>query len=200
LLEEAQRMIASRRETAQQPQKSDSLFGLFRPPADTVMTEFKLAELERRVNQLLMLIGPENRGRDDSSADRLARFIRLDPHSLDYPQHLDGLLEQMEDDDPLRDNVLLAQIKLVTDHQVRAERLAELHAEFPETDGGMLALYELGLLKISLWRQMSDASEEQRKAFLAETRQSLSKFLRLYPNSFCAEQVRKNLAALPALE
>jgi hypothetical protein len=61
----------------------------------------------------------------------------------------------------------------------------------------MQALYELALLRIHLWRQQQ-GNAELRKAALVEARTSLSSFLSLYPESYCAEQVRKNLADLPS--
>ncbi len=100
--------------------------------------------------------------------------------------------------DPLRDNVLLAQVKLIPDEQHLAEKLAELHTQYQNTDGGMQALYELCLLKIHFWQQQDAANTEQKKKYLADARATLTAFLRMYPSSFPADQVRKNLASLPA--
>ena len=202
LLVQAQDMVAERLEVfkeEQQPQ-SDAVFGLFRSPADSIITASKLTELQRRVNQLRLLIGPDNRTDEPGSAGRLARFVMLNPHAFEYKQHLDGLLEQMGDKDLLRDNILLAQAKLVADEQGRVERLRQLHKDFHQTDGGMQALYELGLLKIGFWRQQDESDSERKKKYLAEARKTLMDFIELYPSSFCAEQVRKNLADLPGVE
>ena len=68
----------------------------------------------------------------------------------------------MKAENPLRDNVLLAKTKLVADEQLRAEQLSALQKEFQDTDGAKQALYELGLLKISLWRQQDDSNPEQK--------------------------------------
>jgi hypothetical protein len=122
----------------------------------------------------------------------------LNPHAPDYAQHLDGLLEQTEDGDRLRDNILLAQAKLVDDEQLRAEKLSEIHKEYSKADGGGMALYELGLLKISFWRQRDESDTEQKKKYLEEARSTLTDFISSYPNHFCAEQVNKNLENLPA--
>jgi hypothetical protein len=62
----------------------------------------------------------------------------------------------------------------------------------------MQALYELCLLKIHFWQQQDAASTEQKKKYLADARATLTEFMRMYPNSFPAEQVKKNLASLPA--
>ena len=199
LLAEAEDMIAKRlADLAARKPPDSKLLGLFRPPASSVMTAFRLTELQRRSSQLRLLIGTENRTDDPGSIERLARFVSLNPHALDYAGRLDGLLEQTEEKDPLRDNVLLAQAKLVEDDQVQAERLSQLHQTFENTDGGMMALYELGRLKIGLYQKEADA--EQKKKHLANARATLSKFLELYPNKFCSEQVKEVLAGLPASE
>jgi hypothetical protein len=129
---------------------------------------------------------------------RLARFVMLNPHSPGYTIQLDGLLDEMGKNDPLRDNVLLAQVKLIPDEQLRAERLAELHKQYANTDGGMHALYELALLKIHFWRQQDETNAEMKKRYLSDARATLSSFLALYPNSFYSEQVKKNLESMPA--
>jgi hypothetical protein len=178
----------------------DSIFSLFRPPPDSVMTVSKLTELQRKFNQLHVLISADNRLDKPDSIRRLARFVILNPYSPDYNSRLDELLSQMGKNDPLRDNVLLAQVKLIADDQRRAERLAELFKQYQNTDGGMLALYELSLLKIQFWRQQDDSNIDARKQYLTDARAMLSTFLRMYPASFCNEQVKKNLDSLPAPE
>ncbi len=199
LLAEAQAKTRERLVLLEREQpRGDIFFSLFRPPADSAVTVFKLTELQRKLNQLRNLISVENRTDEPGTEKRLARFVMLNPHSQDYMGQLDELLEQIDDSDPLRDNVLLAQTKLVADEQLRAERLIRLHKEFQNTDGGMQALYELGLLKIRLWRSQDNANLEQKKKCLADARVTLQHFIGLYPDSFCAEQVKKNLDDLPA--
>lgn len=199
LLRRAQDMAVARlTELGAEPPSEANLFGLFRAPSDSVMTAFKLTELQRRLTQLQLLIGMENRTEDAGSMERLARFVRLNPHSLDYTKHLDGLLEQTEDKDRLRDNILLAQAKLVADNQVQAERLNEVHEGFEKTDGGMMALYELGRLKIGLYQGESDS--DQKKKYLADARATLSRFIELYPSSHCSQQVKDVLGGLPTAE
>jgi len=106
----------------------------------------------------------------------------------------------MLENDPLRDNTLLAQAELVDDDQLQADKLSELHKKYQNTDGGMNALYELGLLKIRLWRQQSDTNPEQKKKCLFDARATLSDFLKLYQTSFYSEQVKKNLDNLPTAQ
>ncbi len=198
LLAEAQTKLGERLNLlANEPGSDETFFSLFRPPADSVMTGFKLAELQRKISQLRALISSDNRTDKPASAKRLAEFVMLNPHAPDYAEHLDRLLQQTGDNDPLRDNILLAQTKLVADDQLRAENLGRLHEEFQNTDGGMQALYELAILKIHLWRQQNESNLQQKKKYLADARATLTSFLTLYPDSICAEQVKKNLDDLP---
>ncbi|UCE99382.1 MAG: hypothetical protein JSV82_09515 [Planctomycetota bacterium] len=198
LLAEAQIKLQEQLNQLENEQPRDeTFFSPFRPPADMAMTAFKLTELQRQLNQLRNLIGAENRTDESASTEHLAKFVMLNPHGQLFPRQLDELLVQIGDDAPLRDNILLAKAKLIADEQLRAEKLSQLHREFLDTDGGMQALYELGLLKIRLWRQQSDSNLEQKKGYLADARATLASFINLYPDSFFAEQVRKNLADLP---
>lgn len=203
LLAEAQVMLAEHLEQSQPAaagQVRDTLFSPFQPPADSVMTPLKLIELRRRLNELRNLISSENRTEKAESTKRLSRFVMLNPYSLDYEANLDALLAEMDERDPLRDNVLLEKAKVVADEQLRAERLSRLHEESQDTDGGMQALYELGLLRISLWRQGDESEQEYKNKLLVETRQTLTKFLTLYADSIYSEQVKRNLADLPTVE
>ncbi len=118
----------------------------------------------------------------------------LNPHSLEYGQQLEALLAQTGDKDGLRDNLLLAQAKLIADNQRRAERLNELSREYQNTDGGIQALYELTLLSIRLYQQ------EPKKENLQQAWKMLTSFVNVYPDNFYTAQVKKNLAALPKPE
>jgi len=206
LLSEAQSKLAERLNLLEQEQIEESrFFSPFRPQPCSAMTAVKLTELQRRLSELHSLISSKNisadrqdRTDEAETRKRLADFVMLNPHSQDYPWHLDELLEQMDDNDPLRDNVVLAKTKLVADEQLRTEKLAQLHKEFQDTDGGIQALYELARLKIGLYQNESDT--EKKKKYLAETRALLTSFISLHPNSFCAEQAKKNLDGLPTVE
>ncbi len=189
------------KKTTNQQTSADSIFSPFHPSPDTAITPTKLADLQRRLNQLRILIGRENRAGDGGAGARLARFAVLDSRARDYPDQLAMLLERLGPNDPLRDNILLAQAKLVADERLRADKLADLHKRMPKTDGGMQALYDLALFRIHLWRQQqADTNPEQKKRLLTDARAALTTFLTLYPNSFYADQVKKNLADLPATE
>jgi len=198
ILTEAQAKLDERLQLLGKEQtQNETFFSPFRPPDDSVVTVFKLTELQRKLNQLSNLISSENRTDEAESGKRLAEFVMLNPHVSGYSRRLKELLEQTGREDPLNDNILLAQIKLIADEQLRADKLWELHEKFQDTDGGMQALYELALLKIQLWRQRSESNSEQKRNYLAEARAALMSFIEKYPDSFCAEQARKNLEDLP---
>lgn len=197
LLAEAQNMTVEQLKLLENEQTQDeTFFGLFKKPADSAMTVLKLTELQTKLHQLWNLIGIGNRIDEPKAEQRLAKFVMLNPHnSDDYARSLNELLEQMSSHDPLRDNVLLARTKLVADEQLRAEELSKLHEKYQDSDGGKQALYELARLKIGLYQSESNA--EHKKKYLAEARALLTSFINLYPNSFYAEQVKKNLDNLP---
>jgi hypothetical protein len=185
--------------TAQNQSKtaeSDSVFTAFQEPARTVMTPFKLQDLQNRLKRLQKLIGPQNRGGDEASRRRLAAFVILNPHSLDYVAKLDDLLKEMPADDPLRDNVLLGRILWIEDAKQRQQMLAELIAQFPDADAGVRARYELALVKVQLWKDPL-ISDQVRGQLLAETRTLLTDFLSQFPESIYADQARDLLNTLP---
>ncbi len=200
LIEEASAMVYERLEETENKQTPESFYGLFRPPAASAMTRFRLAGLQMRLRQLYSLISEENRTKDTGSAERLARFVMLNPHIEEYSWYLEELLAEIDEKDPLRDNVLLAQARLIADGETRAEKLSELHKKFGDTDGGTRALYELALLKTSLWREQDESETERKKTLLADAHDVLSKFVSLYPESIYTAQARKNLEDLPAVE
>ncbi|MHC4211728.1 MAG: tetratricopeptide repeat protein [Planctomycetota bacterium] len=196
---EAEKMAIERLKMLEEQQTAgDTIFSLFHSPSESVMTTVKLTDLLRRLHHLRDIIGPQNRTDDPASRKRLSMFVALDPHALDYAEMLDKLLKETEQTDPLRDNILLAQAKLVADRQLRAERFDQLHEQFPKSDGGTQALYELGLLKLIQYQDESDPG--QKKALLVEARKTLERFLEKYPEHFSAEPVRKNLKDLPSSE
>lgn len=199
LITEAQNMTAQRLKLAQAANKDvESFLTVFGAPADTAVTVFRLTELERKLAQLQTLISPENYTQTEQSRQRLAEFVILNPHSQSYAAQLNSLLAGINDQDPLRDNLLLAKTMLVADSQLRSKKLAELAEAFANTDGAISALYELALLKFRSWQQRQ--SQDDTKRYLSEARQTLTKFVTLYPESIYAEQARSLLAGLPATE
>ena len=168
---------------------------LFRVPAQSIMTKVKLQELQSRLDRLLSLIRPENRGKTKESELRLAQFVKLDPHTKDYPKRLEELMIQLGPQDGLRDNVELAQAKLEPDDQSREIRLGAVHKSYAGTDGGIEALFELALLKTTQYRTQTDP--DHKKDQLQKASSTLEEFLKLYPDSRFSPQARKLLSNLP---
>jgi hypothetical protein len=174
----------------------DSTSRYFKPPAQTIMTKVKFTELQARLNRLLTLIGPENRGPDAASQARLAEFLKLNPHALDYPRRLKALMDLLGPQDCLRDNVRLALDKLEPDSQKREELLGALHREYGSVDGGIEALFELGLLKTELYKNQANPDKKGEK--LQDAVDTLKNFLKRYPDSPYSTQVEELIARLPA--
>jgi hypothetical protein len=199
LLIEAQSKVTDRLKLLEGQQKPDeSLFNLFQRPPESVMTVSKLKELQRRIEQTLTLIGAENRSDDPEVNKRLSQFVMLNPHMTDYSRQINMLLQQTDQDDPLRDNIMLIEAKLTDDEQLRIEKLSQIHKKYPQTDGGRQALYELGFLRFTRWRQQGDSDLELMKKHMEEARTTLEDFNNLYPESFYIEQVRKYLDDMPS--
>ncbi|MHC4753917.1 MAG: YidH family protein [Planctomycetota bacterium] len=199
LLSEAEKMLEERLELLKEKQpEADSFFRSFRPPADSAITASRLIELRVRIKRLHRLIGPENKTDAPESTKNLAKFVMLNPYDGDYARNLDQILDRVNEKDPLWDNVLLAKTNLIEDEFLRDEKLENLHNKFQDTDGGMKALYDLTRLRIR--RYQDQDNPEQKKKDLIEARATLQSFIRLYPESFLTEQIKKNLETLPAIE
>ncbi len=179
-----------------EPVDSDSIFTAFQEPAGTVMTSFKLQDLESRLRELQNLIRPVNRGNDDNSRRRLATFVILNPYALDYMEKLDRLLEEMAEDDPLRDNVRLEAIMWVEDAKQRQRKLVEFINRFGDADAAVRARYELALATVQLWKEPG-IPEQARQDLLAQTRTILTDFLEQHPDSIFAAQAQELLNSLP---
>jgi hypothetical protein len=175
---------------------SEGFLTAFAAPAVTVMTPSKLLELKMKLDEFAVLISEQNHENDDASKDRLARFVLLNPYSRGYAGELDALLGEMEADDPLMDNILLAKLMLISDSQLKASELKALGERFAKRDGGVGALYELGLLKVKQWKD-SETGAAEKKKYLSEARGILTNFIALYPQSIFSEQARILLDTLP---
>ena len=176
--------------------EQNSIFTAFQEPTKTVMTSFKLNDLEMRIKRLQKLISEENREKDEKAESRLAALVTLNRHTPEYASQLDDLLEEMPKKDPLRDNVLLEKTMLVEDTKQRQEMLLKLADQFAGTDGSIEALYELALVQVQLWKD-PDLSEEAKQELLAQTRTILTNLLNTYPDSVFAEKARELLKTLP---
>ena len=178
--------------------ESSSIFAAFQQPAPTVMTPFKLRDLQLRFRKLQSVISKENRGGEEGSQKRLAEFLTLNPHDRrSYTVSLDGLLEDVpEEDDGFRDNLLLEKAMLVDDLQRRSQLLEELASQYPQRDAGIRAQYEWGMTKIKFWKDL-DGSEEVKNQLLNDSRLILSEFIEKHPDCPFSEQTREMLQTLP---
>ncbi|MDO8303824.1 MAG: hypothetical protein Q7T18_11330 [Sedimentisphaerales bacterium] len=197
LLQETHRMIANKLKEMEQEQAqtaSLAVFSSFAPPPSSAMTAIKLTELQRRRGELARLISAENYTIDAGTRARLARFIALNPHSLEYPAQLEALLVQTDEKDPLRDNLLLAKIRLIKDLQLQGEQLKALNEKYKDRDAGIAALYELALLKVRLSQQLTGVEQKKRQA---DARNTLEYFISTYPKSNFAANAQSVLDSLP---
>lgn len=179
-----------------QTEESGSVFAAFRKSPTTIMTSFKLHELQIRFGKLQSLLSAENRSDDNNAKQRLAEFLRLNPHESNYPAQLDRLLERTPEGDGLRDNLLFTKAVLVDDVAIRSKLLEQLVKQYPRRDAGLQAKYELGLLKIQLWKT-DEGPEEARKKFLLDANSILSDMIENHPDSPFAEQAKAMLRTLP---
>jgi hypothetical protein len=105
----------------------------------------------------------------------------------------------MPADDGLRDNLLLEKAMLADDSDRRIVLLADVTRQFPRSDGGIRAMYELGLLKIQLWKDTQNP-QETRDKLLLECRTLLTTFSTDHPESPYAEQAQSMLQSLPYVQ
>ena len=182
-------------EAEEKPVKS--IFSLFQIPPESVMIMSKLKDLQRRIELALTLISDENRSDKQQVNARLQKFVMLNPHSLDYEQQIYSLLNQTDANDPLRDNILLAEAKLANDEMSRIQKLSEIHKQYPNTDGGIQAFYEFAYMSYSKWRQLDNSEADLKAKYKEEARTALSNFLNMYPESFYTEQAQKYLDEIP---
>ena len=195
LCQVANMLLANRLDKSQTEPRKDTIWTAFSKPATTVMTKVKLHELWVRLGKLELLIGEHNIGNDDASKDRLARFVMLDDHKMDYPERIEKLLSQMEAGDPLIDNVLLAQTMLEQELDKRAKKLVEITENYQKTDGGIQAGFELGLLNVRLWKDAKDQTLKDQHLKNAKT--ILTNFIAEYPDSIFSSQAQTVLQGLP---
>lgn len=162
LAEEAMEKLQEQLLATTDQAKQSRLGKAFTLPTTSVITEFDLKKLKAKLLSLLELISGPNHTDNDASRKRLAEFVMLNRYRRDYPEKLDSLLAGMNEDDPLRDNVLLAEIMLIPDTLLRAEQLDELAKKFIGTDAGINAKFELAVLRVSLWKEQKKAGDKKK--------------------------------------
>ncbi|MGA2916570.1 MAG: hypothetical protein ABSE89_11145 [Sedimentisphaerales bacterium] len=175
---------------------SDENKEIFRNPQTTVITEYELKKIKRKLQYLRALISDENLGRDEKTRSLLAQFILLNPHDQFFQTHLDNLLQQAGEKSPIADNISLSQIMLTPDLLLREQRLGQLAKNYAGTDGGVQAKFEQACLKLAIWKEQ-DLSKAEKEKYLTEARTDLKNFLKDHPDSIFAEQAGEKLATLP---
>lgn len=197
LCQVAEFLLTEHQETIEVQAKDEKLLTMFRRPSRTVMTLHKLQELRAKLQRLMVLISRQNFTDEDESKLRLGQFVVLNPYSRDYLQNLDKLLDGTKENDPLRDNIELAKVMLTVDAQRRAEQLKGLAEKYANVDGGIEALYELGMLNIRLWNEV-DGDSTSKDEYLANAKAVLGQFIELYPESVFKSNAETTLNSLPA--
>jgi tetratricopeptide (TPR) repeat protein len=175
---------------------TDETGKIFRKPQTTIITEFELKKIKRKLEYLRNLISSENLGSDDKTRQLLAQFILLNPHDPFFKLHLDNLLQQAGEESPIVDNILLSQTMLIPDAVLREQRLGQLADNYPVADGGIQAKFEQACLKLSIWKEHS-LSDTEKEKYLAEAKEDLGNFLKNHPDSIFAEQAGEKLSTLP---
>ena len=195
LIDQALSMIKNESTRTTGP-SADETERIFRKPQTTVITEFELKKIKRKLQYLRNLISSESLGSDDKTAHLLAQFILLNPHDQLFRLHLDNLLAQAGDKSPIADNILLSQIMLTPDSVLREQRLGQLAKNYTGTDGGIQAKFEQACLKLAIWKEHS-LSDTEKERYLTEARAGLENFLKDHPDSIFAEQAREKLSTMP---
>ncbi|MBW8015573.1 MAG: hypothetical protein FVQ82_05240 [Planctomycetes bacterium] len=184
------------KELKKRPKNGEVALPIFSKPPDSVMSPRKLDELLQRLNKLEILIANAEKMQSEEAKSRLGQFIRLNPCQNEYAKRLDDLLEKTPQNDPLIDNLILSRAMLQAKGPVRATKLHELNNEYPGTDGGIEALYKLGILNKRLWKS-PEIKEENKPAYLLDARNVLTSFIKKYPDSYLVPEAQKNLDELP---
>ncbi len=150
LLDEALLTLESAKQATSIRYRSDQFWyerfkTLFTPPSPSIGHD-ELIRLETKMKALKGLISSENRTGHRIHDTRLAAFIGLDPHRLEYEEKLLELLNNSPNPDPLRDNIEFALAQLKTKEEDRIARFKEIIREFPDSDGAHNAAFLLETL------------------------------------------------------
>ena len=175
--------------------KEDTIWTAFSSPAKTVMTKVKLQELGLRLKKLQLLLGEQNLGDNPEYSKRLAKFVKLDPYKIDYTDELKKIKSNIEEDDPLADNILLAEAMVEDDFQKREELLRSITEKYSTTDAGVQAKFELGLLNIKMSKQTEDQKTKQ--LYFDVAKSILEKFVAEHANSIFCEEAKTVLSGMP---
>jgi len=163
--------------------------------AEPTLTSEELLSLQQRIGKLMMVIDKENRTGHLRHEERLAEFVGLDPHQLNYEERLKALLFDSPEPDPLIDNIELAKTLLIQDNNERIAKLTELITRFEDRDGGIQARLELALTLLA--ERKRSEYRDTREVLLARSREQLKAIIKLRPDSVLAQYAQELLKANP---
>ena len=169
---------------------------IFIKPQTTVINNLEAEKLDFKIRHLLKLIDGENHNDTPDSHKRLAAFLGLNPYDFNYENELNRLIEKCDPQDPLFDNLLLAKAKLTEDHYARINHLQNIVDKFEGRDAAIQAIYEIGLLKIQIWRKMDSTNQQNRENLLNEARQKFETLIQNYPQSIFNKKAANILQGL----
>ncbi len=170
--------------TAPEPFMSEKLGSLFNVSLPTITNE-RLSYLKNRISLDALLLGTENRTGHLEHEKRLAKFMSLDPHQLNYEQDLQELKINSPQPDPLLDNIEMAQTLLVKDIDERIFRLSDITKKHDGKDGGIHAMLELALLFLSERERTDSFADKQEQ--LTQARNYLQRIIKLRSGTYIAE-------------
>jgi len=161
---------------------------IFTPPPPTVSDE-DLANLEKRIGKLKMVLDKENRQGDKLHLDRLQKFVSLDPYQQNYEDRLKELMLNAPQPDPLRDNIELRLALLEKDQNNKITRLTELIRQYPDRDGGLSAMLELAGILLEESKKSQHRSDRQN--LHQEAMKLLQNIISIRPDSYLAREAQK---------
>ncbi len=199
LLQEAGTLCAERLEKRKKSSEKQGFWNsrldmIFTSPEKTI-TDQKLNSLQKRIAELTILIGSDNRTGHLRHEERLASFAALNPYQLNYEEQLKTLQFDAAQPDPLLDNIELALILLIPDPQQKIQRLTDLITQYPQSDAAIEARLELALALLDQ-KSRSEFQADQ-GVLLIRSREYLQQIMNLRPDTFWAESARTLLQNNP---
>ena len=195
LCKQANVYLANRLNIEKAEPKTDTIWTAFSEPATTALSQVKLQELGLRLKKLEQLLNASNIGPDEESVLRLSRFVRLNKYKMDYPNDLKKLLSEMKEDDPLKDNVLLALAMIEEDLNERGEKLMAITEKYGRTDAGIQAKFELGLLNVKMAKETEDG--QTKDLYLDVAKKIFENFVVDHRDSIFCEEAQTILNGMP---
>ncbi len=180
-----------------QAPESSEFFKVFKDPPQSIMTKPLIDDLKFRTLQFKEIIGPQNHNNDRNSKLLLTRFISLNPNELNYQEKLNDLLLDAGKNSPLIDNILLTQALIINDQSRKLIHLKEVSDKYPQSDGAVGALYEMGLLRVQLWQQQTDDNKDIKNNYLHKAREILEALVYFHPNHYLSYEAKNILNSLP---